>query len=637
MFERRAIYLLTLVLAFSAFGTAFADDLLVGKLATPVLEGRVLPEGMRIELSFDDVQAAFEYLIERDTTPEFSSGIGLPYRNSSTSRHIYWDNGITEEMQTLYYRVKALPSVQDISHEESEYSNTITLTPINPAPEKDVHVLINPASLDFQTFVFHRDLVVKNESAKPLKISLWPNKHCLGLSTYGFWLDPWRSKIVEVGLDRSEVEPGLHDDFAVMFLSNAETVGPAGVADGQIDIEAEVAGPVKVADIGPYFLLDETPNGNGLIESWEHVNCQLKLTNTDKNVESLNLTVRILPTRYVASASPTVVHVNNLSPLASTFVPFSFTSTPPSFDCDSSEGPVFDAEFLVLINDTRGYSWEQVVKVGVLAPLQVAVMDFEVDDDDQGVSATVPHTHNKMIECGEIIEGRITFISNYDLHEVSLTLRDDKGFEYLPAGDNFSYESVANLRFIPMCGEVTPDRDFEFRALSYDASPIVFTLDVSASIAPDVAYTSRLYHPVEFQRNFLANGPCGPDVTITTTNSGPRSSVHDGFQIHANLRNLGLVDTVVDLYVGAIYRGDVYYFSSGSLLPQAGIAPFDSGVYLTRKFSGPSRVPVFSIDDVSYLNRGEIIFVAVLQVPGLPLVDRWAWYSMDWDTVNVDY
>ncbi len=622
----------------SSMGAVYADDVLRLQLAAPVVHGRVMPEGMEIELTWEGVSGAYQYYIERDFSPNFDlQPIGGFYRIPATSRYMYRDTSAKEEMRTLYYRVKSLPSQFDSTHMKSEYSNVVALTPIDPTPDPDVEVLINPASLDFQTFIFYKQLTVRNVSNKPLKLSLWPNTHVIELSTSGFWLDPWQTLIVEVRLDRTSLAPGLYSDFAISFLSNAGTVGPAANQDGEIEVEAEVAGPVEVARIGSYFLRDDTPNHNGLIDSGETVNCQFKLVNTDRSVEALDLTVRIIPRANVFRiGSGGVTHINNLPPMGIVYVPFTFTAAPVYFSCDSADGPIVDAEFLVIVSDTFGYSWEQTVKIGFCTPLSVQVVNFEIDDDNQGASATVPHTHNKMIECGEIIEARVTFVSNYDLHDATLSLSDDQDFEYLPFGDSFSYGDVDNLKFIPMCGHVTPDRDFEFRAVEYDTSPIIFTLAVDAEIMPEVDYAPNATYPVNHYHSFSVNGPFGPDVMVTTTNPGPRLSTDDSFAIHANVRNLGPKDVEVDLWVAAIIDGQIFYLCGG--IAALGPTPFCSGLYLVRRTPGPRRILAYSCPGVGgWTEVDEVLFASVLQEPGESIYERDLWHSFDWVVVNIDY
>jgi len=629
---------LGVVILLFSMGAVYADDDLRLQLDAPVVHGRLMPDGMEIELSWEGVPGAYQYYIERDFSPDFDvEPTGASIRIPATSRYMYRDASVKEEMRALYYRVKSQPSQSDLTYEESDYSNVVALTPIDPAPDPDVAVLINPASLDFQTFIFYKQLTVRNVSSKPLKLSLWPNTHVIALSTSGFWLDPWQMRIVEVRLDRTSLAPGLYSDFAISFLSNAGTIGPAGNQDGVIEVEAEVAGPVEVAPIGSYFLRDDTPNHNGLIDSGETVNCQFKLVNTDRSVEALDLTVRIIPKANVFRiGSGIVTHVNNLPPMGNVYVPFTFTAAPVYFSCDSADGPIVDAEFLVIVSDTFGYSWEQTVKIGVFTPLGVAVVNFEIDDDNQGASATVPHTHNKMIECGEIIEARVTFVSNYDLHDATLSLSDDQGFEYLPSGDSFSHSDVDNLKFIPSCGEVTPDRDFEFRAVEYDTSPIIFTLAVDAEIAPGVDYAPDATYPVSPYHSFSVNGPFGPDVTITTTNPGPRLSTNDSFAIHANVRNLGPRDVLVDLWVAAIIDGQIFYLCDdiAALEPTA----FCPSLYLVRRTPGPRRILAYSCPGVGgWTEVDEVLFASVLQEPGEGIFNRDLWHSLDWVVVNIDY
>ncbi|MBN2208181.1 MAG: hypothetical protein JW759_02635 [Candidatus Coatesbacteria bacterium] len=629
---------LSLAIVLSLTAAVYAGDHFRLQLDSPVIHGRVMPEGMEIELTWQGVSCADQYYIERDSSPDFDAEpIGFWYRIPATSRYMYRDASIEQEMQTLYYRVTAQPSQFDLLHGQSECSNVVALTPIDPTPDPGVSVLINPASLDFQTFIFNKQLTVRNVSSKPLKMSLWPNTEVISLSSYGFWLDPWQTRTVEVGLDRSSLAPGLYSGFTVSFLSNAGTVAPPPNQDGEIEIEAEVAGPVEVASLGSYFLRDDTPNHNGLIDSAETVNCQFKLVNTDRNVESLDLTVRIIAKANVSlMGSGAVTHVNNLPPMANVYVPFTFTAAPVHFGCDSAYGPIVDAEFLVIVSDTFGYSWEQTVKVGVCTPLSATVVNFEIDDDDQGASATVPHTHNKMIECGEIIEARATVLSNYDLYDATLSLSDDQGFEYLPSGDSFSYRDVDDLKFIPMCGEVTPDRDFEFRAVEYDNSPITFTLAFDADIAPGVNYAPDVKYPVSYCRSFLVNDPTGPEVTVTTTNMGPRPSTNDSFAIHANVRNLGPKDVRVDLYVAAVFRGQIFYLFGG--VPALEPTPLCPNLYLTRHTPGPRRMLAYNCPGVGgWTEVDEVLFAAVLQGPGQSIDLRDLWYSFDWVVVNIGY
>lgn len=628
------------VLSIALGGFALAETKgAIARLDVPVLNGSVLPDGMTIELSFNNVPGAHEYVLERDIAPDFPDPICDFVANPATSRIYFIDRWIEKEMMTLYYRVKATPPVSGVMVEESSFSNVVALTPIDLTPEPGTELIINPTALDFQTFEFYKQLVVRNASDKEVKVSLWPNApHVIALSDYGLRLNPFETRIVEVELDRAGLDSGLFRDWEICFLTNSEFVGPAANQDGQIEIEAEVAGPIDVAPIAPDFLLDATPNGNGLIDSGEEVNCQLKLTNTDANVHALDLTVRIVPKANVtALTSGGATHVNNLGPLRSVYVPFSFEAAPVTFDCEAVNGPVVNAEFLVLIADTFGYSWEETVKVGICAPFTFELCGFEIDDDNQGISGTVPHTHNKMIECGEIIEARVSFLSNYDLYNVSLSLSDDQNFVYLPDGDAFSYKGVGNLRFVPMCGEVTPDRDFEFRAWEYDTSPIVFTLSGTADLVPGVAYSSTVSHPVNFDYVFSVNGHSGPEVTITTTNLGPRASVHDGFAIETHLRNLSPVDKIVDLYVGAVKDGEIYYFIANSSTISMTPAPFSFGLYLPRNFSGARRMFAYECPDVANITAGEYFFISVLQAPEQSIYRRELWYSFDWVTVNVNY
>ncbi|RLC46424.1 MAG: hypothetical protein DRH70_05485 [Candidatus Coatesbacteria bacterium] len=607
------------------------------RLATPVLHGRVMPEGMQTELSWDGVPGAYNYLIERDSSPDFDVDPSWQlYRIPAASHYVFRDTSISEEMQTLYYRIKAEPSQFDLTAEESNFSNVVALTPIDPTADPDVKVLITPASFDFQTFIFHKQLTVKNMSSKPLKISLWPNTEVIALSTYGFWLDPWQSGTVGVSLDRTSLEPGLYTDFAISFLSNAGTVAPPPNQDGKIEIEAQVAGPVEVSPIGPYFLRDDTPNHNGLIDSGEKVNCQFKMVNTDRNVEALDLTVRIIPKANVESVDVgAVTHINNLPPMGSVYVPFSFTAAPVYFGCDSAKGPVVNGEFLVVVSDTFGYSWEQTVNVGICTPPSLTVVNFAIDDDNQGASATVPHTHNKMIESGEIIEARVTFMSNYELLDGTLSLSDDQHFSYLPRGDSFSYKDVDDLKLIPSCGEVTPDRDFEFRAVEYDASPITFRLTVDASIAPGVDYADNASYPVTCYKDFVVNSPFGPEVTVTSTNYAPRMVTDDSFTIYANVRNLGPKDVQADLYVAAIYQGQIFYL--GGATPTLIPTPLCPSIYLTRKTPGPKRILAYHCPGVLGWSRTGLLFASVLQVPGEAVYNQDMWYSFDWTIVNINY
>ncbi|MBN1594270.1 MAG: hypothetical protein JW941_13585 [Candidatus Coatesbacteria bacterium] len=636
---RGAVYCaLCISFLISSIGVDALSGELRYQLAAPVLSGRLLPDGIEVELTWDGISGAYEYYIERDYTKDFLTPVGVIHRVPSTSRYLYRDDSPKAEMQTLYYRVRAVPSASDLTHEASEPSNVVELVPVDPTPDAEVAIQVNPSSLDFQTFIFYKQITVKNVSGKALKMSIWPSDPVLSLSTPGFWLDPWQTRVVEVRLNRASLEPGLHSGLAISFLSNAGTISPAASQDGVIDVEAEVAGPVEVAPLGTYFLLDDTPNGDGLIGSGETVNCQFKLVNTDTEVEALDLTVRIFPQKYVSSiVSGAITNVNNLPPMNSAYVPFSFRAAPIYFDCDMPDGPVIDAEFLVVIYDTFGYSWEQVVKAGVCTPLAVEMVNFEIDDDNQGVSATVPHTHNKMIECGEIIEGRVTFLSNYDLYDATLTLSDNKDFEYLPSGDSYSYTDVDDLEFIPMCGEVTPDRDFEFRALEYDASEITFTLSVEANIMPDLEYASDASYPVAYREEFTVNGPYGPDVTTTTTNPGPRMRTNDPFSIYTNVRNLGTRDMMVDLYVGAMLNGKIFFLCEGGLASDQAML-YCPNLYLTRRTTGPKRMLTYSCPGVGgWTEINEILFMSVLQEPGVSPFEWEKWYSSDWVVVNVNY
>ncbi len=607
------------------------------QLPAPVLHGRVMPKGMETELTWDTVPGAYQYFIERDFSPDFDvAPVPYWYRIPAASQYAFRDTSTKEEMRTLYYRIKAQPSQFDLTAAESNFSNVVALTPIDPTADPDVEVLITPASFDFQTFIFYKQLAVKNMSSKPLKVSLWPNTEVIALSTSGFWLDPWQSGTVGVSLDRSALAPGFYSGFAISFLSNAGTVAPPPNQDGQIEIEAQVAGPVEVAPIGPYFLRDGTPNHNGLIDSGEKVNCQFKLVNTDRSVEALDLTVRIIPRANVSRVDVGAVsHINNLSAMESVYVPFTFTAAPVYFGCDSAEGPIVDGEFLVIVADTFGYSWEQTVTVGICTPLDLTVVNFAIDDDNQGASATVPHTHNKMIECGEIIEARVTFMSNYELLDSTLSLSDDQHFDYLPLGDSFSYKDVNDLKLIPSCGEVTPDRDFEFRAVEYDASPITFRLTIDANIAPGVDYAADATYPITCYKDFLINAPSGPEVTVTSTNYAPRMVTDDSFTIHANVRNLGPRDVQADLYVAAIYQGQIFYLNLG--LPTLGPAPLRPSMYLTRNTPGPKRIFAYHCPGVAGWARTGLLFASVLQAPGVPVYAQDLWYSFDWTIVNINY
>ena len=607
-------------------------------LKAPILRGRVLSENLMTELTWNAVPGAFEYLIERDSSPDFETALQTTFCDPTTQHYAVRDRWVQEELKTLYYRIKALPGPGDLTHSESDFSNVVALAPIDPTPEEGVSILITPTSLDFQTFIFTTKLVVRNMSGQAAKLSLWPNTPWVSLSEYGFWVPPWASKIVNVRVDRTALAPGLYRGWAIMFLTNASSIAPPENEDGAVEMEAQVAGPVVVAPLGPYFLVDDTPDGDGLIDAGESVNCQFKLINTDMEVEALDLTVRIVPqSNVVAMTSGSVCHVNNLGPMQSTYVPFSFTAAPLTYDCDSMDGPVFDANFLVLINDTFGYSWEQVVPVGVCAPLDVRVIRFEIDDDDQGVSATVPHTHNKWIECGEIIEARLCFSSNYSLHNVSLSLSDNQGMQYLPGGDGYSFEDVDDLVLVPRCGQVTPDRDFEFRALGYNGKPIIFTLTVEGSISPKVGYFPYAYCPVRYERRFIVNGPRGPEVTVTTTNAGPRASAHDRFAIHANLRNLGPVDRVVDLYAGVRYADQLLFFTQGSIAPQPVPSPFATSIYLPRKTIGTRRLLVFESPPADDLPIGELEFMGLIVQAGSDMTNMANWYCFDSEVVNVNY